>query len=80
MNRLSKPERILREIPRDEWITAADIGKKTGLTSHTVGALIGLYLLNKFVERRVSPKYSGHVYEYKQMARFERTQKHESMD
>jgi len=75
--RLSKPERILREIPKDEWISAADIGKKIGLSSRSVGSLIGIYLLNKFVERRISPKYSGHVYEYKQLARFERTQNYE---
>ncbi len=73
MSRLSKPERILREIPKDEWIIAADIGKKIGLSSRTVGSLIGINLLNKFVERRTNPKYSGLVWEYKQLARFERT-------
>jgi len=77
MSRLSKPERILREIPKDEWISAADIGKKIGLTPHTVGALIGIHLLNRFVERRTSPKYASHVHEYKQLTRFERTQNYE---
>lgn len=73
----SKLDRILREIPKDEWVTAADIGKKSGISPHIVGALIGVHLINKSVERRINPKYAERHYEYKQRIRVERTRKHE---
>jgi len=43
---------ILEAIPYDDWVSAADIAPKVGVSSQKVGRLIRYHLFNKHVERR----------------------------
>ena len=43
---------ILEAIPCNGWVSAAEIAAETGISSRGVGRLIGLRLLNVYVERR----------------------------
>jgi len=57
-------EKILEAIPCDRWVSAAEIAAETGIDSRKVGALIGLRLLNVYVEWRPTRPSGGgrHLY------------------
>ena len=62
----SKERLILEATPRDEWIKASEIAKKTGLTTQAVGSIIGYNLL-QFIERKRSADSSNRVFSYKRI-------------
>jgi len=53
LSRREKAEKILEAIPRDRWVSAAEIAAETGIGSIQVSALIKRSLLNVFVEREL---------------------------
>ena len=57
-------EMILEAIPRDRWVSAAEIAAVAGVSPHEVGALISIHLLGADVERRPtrSPWSSSYLY------------------
>jgi len=69
---MSKVDRILEATPADEWVKAADVEEKTGLSAHSVGALIAYHLLNELVDRRHTRKYERGHYEYRRLRRIGR--------
>jgi len=58
-----------KAIPADEWVKASDVEEKTGLSAHSVGALITYHLLNELVDMRHTRKYEGGHYEYRRLKR-----------
>ncbi len=67
----SKVRRILEAIPVDGWVKASDLEEKTGISAHSVGALVNHYLVSKFVERRKTQRTrgGGDFYEYRLLRR-----------
>ena len=65
----SKIRRILAAIPIDEWVKASDLEDQTGVSAHSVGALISKHLLYVVVERRKISKRGGALYEYRRLRR-----------
>ncbi len=57
---------ILEATPRDEWVKANEIADKTGLTSRTVGLIIGHNLL-QFIERKRFTDRSNRIFLYKRI-------------
>ena len=57
-------ELILEATSRDEWVRAKEIADKTGLTSRTVGSIIGYNLL-QFIKRKRSTDSSDRAFLYK---------------
>jgi hypothetical protein len=57
-------EKVLEAIPRDRWVSAAEIAAVAGVSPHEVGALISIHLLGADVERRPtrSPWSSSYLY------------------
>jgi hypothetical protein len=62
-------ERILEAIPRDRWVSAAEIAAVVGISSHLVGALIGFRLLGADVERRPKWRSGSSFYLYRRLRR-----------
>jgi len=54
-------EKILEAIPRDRWVSAAEIASKTGISSRRVAGIIRMNLLGADVERR-SKRPSGSLF------------------
>jgi len=54
-------EKILEAIPRDRWVSAAEIAAKTGISSRRVAGIIRINLLGADVERR-SKRPSGSLF------------------
>ena len=59
-----KVKKILDVIPYDRWVSAAEIAAETGISSSSVGALIGRDLLIVYVECRSmrSSERGAHFY------------------
>ena len=59
-------ELILEATPRDEWVKANEIAKKTGLTTRAVGSIIGYNLL-PFINRKKFADTSNRIFLYKRI-------------
>jgi len=64
LSRREMTEVVLKVIPYDKWVGAAEISAETGIGSIQVGALIKRDLLNVLVERKLTgPSWRGrHLY------------------
>jgi hypothetical protein len=64
LGRREKVEKVLEAIPYNRCVSVAEIAAETGIDSRKVGALIGLRLLNVYVERRPTRPSGGgrHLY------------------
>ena len=65
-SKTSKEKLILEATPRDEWIKANEIAKKTGLATQAVGSIIGYNLL-QFIERKKFADTSNRTFLYKRI-------------
>lgn len=65
----SKIRKILEAIPDDSWVKASDVEEKTGISAHSVGAIISQHLLYELVERRSVRLNGGGCYEYRRLRR-----------
>jgi len=52
-------ESVLKVIPYDRWVDAAEIAAETGLSSHKVSGIIRRYLLFAYVEGKHKRVYRG---------------------
>jgi len=52
-------ESVLKVIPYDRWVDAAEIAAETGLSSHKVSGIIRRYLLFAYVEGKHRRVYRG---------------------
>ena len=50
-------ERVLRVIPHDRWVSAAEIAAETGISSHKVSGIIREHLLIAYVEWKHTRMY-----------------------
>ena len=53
---------ILEAIPFDDWVSASDISRRTGIRPQSVGIIIRNNLLNIHVERKKEDKSKIFVY------------------
>jgi len=61
-----KNKLILEATPRDKWVKANEIAKKTGLTTPAVASIIGYNLL-QFIERKKFPDSGNRIFLYKRI-------------
>ncbi len=67
LGRREKVEKFLEAIPYNRWVSVAEIAAETGIDSRKVGALIGLRLLNVYVERRPTRPSGGERHLYRRL-------------